>query len=91
MKGCVFMSNLALNNHNSAAINALPVYTVVIHKNEDGKGYWAKCQMSNGCCFTDGDTVKETQENIYESVSLYLEDDYPDITDYLLNFVIANE
>ena len=70
---------------------SVPVYTVTVHKNEDGDGYWAKCPMNNGCCFTDGDTIKETQKNMYESISLYLEDDCPDTTDFLLNFVIANE
>jgi len=68
---------------------AIPVYTVTIKKNEDGIGYWAKSEMDNGCCFTDGDTIKETQESMYESVALYLEDDYPDVTDFALSFVMA--
>ena len=70
---------------------AVPVYTVTIKKNEDGIGYWAESKMDNGCCFTDGDTIKETQESMYESVALYLEDDYPDITNFSLNFIISDE
>ena len=66
-----------------------PIYTVIIHQNEDSIGYWAECPMDNGACFTDGDTIKETQANMYESVSLYLEDDYPDVTDFALSFVMA--
>lgn len=68
-----------------------PVYRVVIHPNEDGVGYWAECPMDNGGAATDGDTIMETQANMFESVALYLKDDYPDITDFFLDFVIADE
>ena len=66
--------------------NGLPVYTVVIHKNEDGVGYWATCTMPNGGANTMGDTIREVQINMFESMDLYLED-CPDVTDYVLNFV----
>ena len=68
-----------------------PIFTAVIYKNEDGEGYWAKCQMDGGCAFTDGDTIYETECNMYESVALYLQDDHPDIKDFSLNFVFQNE
>ena len=64
-------------------------YTVVIHKNEDGNGYWAICEMPNGAATTAGDTLFETQCNMYESMALYLRDDYPDVADFLLNFVLS--
>ena len=79
------------NNHLEGDFLNTPTYTVVIYENEDSIGYWAKCPMDNGCCYTDGDTIKETQENMYESVSLYLEDDYPNVSDFALSFVMANE
>ena len=69
----------------------LPIYTVVIHKNEDGAGYWAKCKFPDGCAFTDGDSIYETERNMYESVALYLQDDYPQIPDFSLKFVMAYE
>ena len=69
----------------------LPIYTVVIHKNEDGVGYWAICDMPNGGASTIGDTICETQRNMYESVSLYLADDYPSIKDFSLVFVMSDE
>ena len=71
--------------------NGLPVFTVVIHKNEDGVGYWAICEMPNGGASTIGDTIHETQKNMYESMSLFLEDDYPDIKDFSLAFVMGDE
>jgi len=84
------MSNaLTVDYNNIIGDDIMPIYTVIIRKNEDGIGYWAKCPMDNGCCFTDGDTVRETQTNMYESVSLYLQDDYPDVRDFSLNFVIT--
>ena len=51
----------------------------------------AKCPINDGCCFTDGDTIKETQQNMYESVSLYLEGGCLDNPDYFLNFTMADE
>jgi len=75
----------------NASSSIIPIYTVIIHKNEDSAGYWAECPMDNGAAFTDGDTVQETQLNMYASVSLYLQDDYPDITDFLLEFALAGE
>ena len=69
----------------------MPTFTVVIHQNEGGVGYWAECAIDErGCAFTSGDTIQETQVNMYESFSLLIEDDYPDITDYLFDFVLAN-
>jgi len=47
--------------------------------------------MDNGAAFTDGDTLQEVQKNMYESISLYLQDDYPDINEFSLEFVISNE
>ena len=65
----------------------MPVYTVIIHKNEDGNGYWATCAVDGkGSAFTSGDTIRETQINMYESFSLLIEDDYQDITDFLLKY-----
>ena len=85
------MSNPPITDYNnSIGGGTMPVYTVFIHKNEDGVGYWAKCPMGNGCAFTDGDTVYETERNMYESVALYLQDDYPDGIVFSLSFVVAN-
>ena len=71
------------------AINeTVPVYTVVINRDEENGGYWAICDMPNGGASTMGDTIFETQRNMYESMSLFLEDDYPEIKDFSLNFVI---
>ena len=69
----------------------LPIYSVVIHKNEDGVGYWAVCEMPNGGASTIGDTIHETQKNMYESMLLFLEDDYPDVKDFFLTFVLSDE
>ncbi|MCL1997597.1 MAG: type II toxin-antitoxin system HicB family antitoxin [Turicibacter sp.] len=78
----------------SSVLTAMPttdttIYNVTIHVNEDGLGYWAECPMDNGCCFTDGVTIQETQRNMFESVDLYLED-YPDVRNYRLVFEVDN-
>jgi predicted RNase H-like HicB family nuclease len=71
-------------------MSPVPVYQVVIHPNEDDvPGYWAEYHTEKGGAFTDGDTVKETQANMYESMSLFLQDDYPDITDFSLEFIMG--
>ena len=69
----------------------VPVYRVVIHPNEDGAaGYWAKCISLPGC-FTDGDTINEIQTNMHEAVNLTLKVEFPSISDYLLEFTVADE
>ena len=64
-------------------------FRVVVHPCVDTTGYWAECPMDNGCCFTDGETIQETQKNMFESVDLYLED-YPDIANYRLVFEVCD-
>ena len=75
---------------NQLTINTAAVYTVDIRSCKDTSGYWAKCEMPNGCCYTDGETLYEVQLNMYESMDLYLED-YPEIKDYLLVFDVLDE
>ena len=70
---------------------SMTVYTVIIHKDEDGSGYWATCDMPNGGANTMGDTIHETQRNMYDSMALFLKDDSPDVTDFSLNFVLCHE
>jgi predicted RNase H-like HicB family nuclease len=62
---------------------------VVIRPAEDVGGYWAKSVTIAGA-FTQGDTIQETEKNMYESVDLLLEDDYPEITDYTLEFEVRD-
>ncbi len=61
------------------------IYTVVIHPCTDTSGYWAECVTLPGC-FTDGETIQETENNMYESVHLFLQDDYPKVREYTLMF-----
>ena len=67
-----------------------PAFHVSIHPCADTTGYWAECKMKNGCCFTDGETIQETQKNMFESVDLYLED-YPGISNYHLTFEVCDD
>ena len=62
---------------------------VIIYPAEDVGGYWAKSITIPGA-FTQGDTVQETEKNMYESIALLLEDDYPEITEYTLEFEVSN-
>ena len=78
-----------IDYNSSVGGDVMPIFTVIIHRNEDGCGYWAVCDMPNGGATTMGDTIHETQRNMYESMALFLEDDYPNVTDFSLNFVIS--
>ena len=67
----------------------VPTFNVVIRKAEDVGGYWAECTNVSGC-FTQGKTIKEIQERMFEVVNLILQDDYPEISDYFLEFEVQN-
>jgi len=65
------------------------IYTVIIHPCTDTNGYWAECPMPDGGCTTDGETLQETQKNMFEAMEFYLED-YPEVKEYLLQFEVRN-
>ena len=46
-------------------------YTVVIHKAEEG-GYWAEVPSLEGC-FSQGETIEETLENVKDAIAAHLE------------------
>jgi len=72
--------------HNIARGDVMPkIFNVIIHPCIDTGGYWAECISLPGC-FTDGETLQETQINMFESVNLFLQNDYPDVNEYYLNF-----
>jgi predicted RNase H-like HicB family nuclease len=76
--------------YNNVRGDIMPIiYKVKIHPCVDTTGYWAECVSLPGC-FTDGETIQETQSNMYESISLFLRDDYPEITEYSLLFEVEN-
>ena len=64
-------------------------FSINIYPAKDAGGYWAECDMPNGGCVTQGDTIKEIQKNMIEAVDFYLED-YPEISDYYLKFEVYN-
>ena len=69
---------------------AIPIYTVLIHHDNENGGYWATCEMPNGGANTIGGTIREVQVNMFEAMDLCLED-YPDIKDYILHFKVCYE
>jgi len=48
------------------------IYTVIVQPANEG-GYWAECPQLEGA-FTQGETILEVKANMYEAVSLLLED-----------------
>ena len=46
-------------------------YSVVIHKAEDG-GFWVAVPALPGC-YSQGETLDETLENVKEAIELYLD------------------
>lgn len=59
------------------------VYTVIVQPCTDTTGYWAKCDFPGGGCTVQGETIHETQKNMLEALSLYLEDS---VVNYLLTW-----
>ena len=66
-----------------------PVYRVMIYPAKDVGGYWASCDMEHGGCTVQGKTLQAVQREMLESVDFYLED-YPEITNYYLEFELCN-
>lgn len=78
-------SPLAYNNGiRSGAMHS--IFTVAIHAADEG-GYWAECRELQGC-FTQGETLQETELNMYEAIDLFIED-VPDIKEYSLAFEVV--
>ena len=46
-------------------------YSVVVHKAEEG-GFWVEVPALPGC-YSQGETVDETLDNVREAIELYLE------------------
>jgi len=68
----------------------MPVaFTVIARPCAETSGYWATCEMPNGGCTTQGETMREIQKNIIEAVGFYLED-YPEISDYYLKLEVRD-
>jgi predicted RNase H-like HicB family nuclease len=89
-EGCGFILKTFFRDNALSHNSSIPTFTVNIFPSENG-GYWAECPMVNGAAFTDGGTIKETEVNMYESVALFLRDDFPDVTDFSLEFFMADE
>ncbi len=46
-------------------------YSVVVHEAEEG-GFWVEIPALPGC-YSQGESLEETRENVREAISLYLE------------------
>ena len=70
-------------------------YSVIIHEAEEG-GHWVEVPALPGC-YSQGESIEETLENVKEAISLYLEtlmDDERDIphdTDVVFQVTIPVE
>jgi len=53
------------------SIGSLMEYTIIIHKAEEG-GYWAEVPALPGC-YSQGEFLEETLENIKEAIETHLE------------------
>ena len=65
------------------------IFNVIIRPAEDVGGYWATCFMPNGGCNAQSDTIQETQKDMLEAISFYLED-YPEIVNYYVEFEVRD-
>jgi predicted RNase H-like HicB family nuclease len=63
------------------------VYTVIIRPCTDTTGYYAVCDTPAGGATTQGETLWQTKANMFEAMSLHLED-CPHISGYDLHFEI---
>jgi len=64
-------------------------YTITIHPCVDTTGYRAICDMPNGGCVAQGETLQEVQRNMLEAMELYMED-CPNNPEYYLNFEVCH-
>ena len=46
-------------------------YTIIMHQAEEG-GYWAEVPVLPGC-YSQGESIEETMENIREAIETHLE------------------
>jgi len=77
-------------NSNVRSDTMIPTFHVIIRPAEDVGGYWAVCDMPNGGCNTQGDTVKEVEKAMYELVADWLEHDFPEIEEYFISFEVID-
>ncbi|HJH29474.1 MAG TPA: type II toxin-antitoxin system HicB family antitoxin [Methanosarcinaceae archaeon] len=65
-------------------------YTVLVYKDEDG-GFWGEVPVLPGC-FSQGETVEETMENMKEAIEVHITALKEDLQEIQINkeFVIGN-
>ncbi len=65
-------------------------YTVLVYKDEDG-GFWGEVPALPGC-FSQGETVEETMENMKEAIEVHITALKEDLQEIQINkeFVIGN-
>ena len=79
-----------LSNQLRSSMPIIPTFDVTIRPALEVGGYWAECAMPNGGCSVQGTTLQETQISMYNAVDLFLEDDYPEVTGYILRFELKD-
>ena len=77
-------------NDNIKSGVAPAIFNVIIYPAEDVGGYWASCDMPNGGCNTQGDTIKEVERTMYELVVDWIEHDLPEIKEYFISFEVKD-
>ena len=65
------------------------LFNVIIHKCKDVRGYRAECDVINGGCTVQEDTIHETQKSMFDALAFYLED-YPEISNYYVTFEVRD-
>jgi len=85
------MATTSLMEHDKVTEDAsLPhSYTVQIHPCVDTTGYWAESVSLPGC-FTDGETIQETEANMFEAMDLFLRDGSHSVQNYSLRFEVKD-
>ena len=65
-------------------------YTVLVYKDEEG-GFWGEVPALPGC-FSQGETVEETMENMKEAIEVHITALKEDLQEIQINkeFVIGN-
>ena len=71
------------------SIMPITAFTVIIRPCLDVSGYYAICDMPNGGCTAQGETIQKIQKDMLDAVSFYLED-YPEILDYYVKFEVQD-
>ena len=63
-------------------------YTIIIHKEENPKGYWAECRNLKGC-FAQAKTIEEVKKLMKEAIIIKLKENEETVSTENIDIVLS--